>query len=194
MDIKFDPKKLAKLNNPERLKAQDPDKYWTRLNLPKNPVIVDVGCGTGFFSVEFLKRAEGENAKVYGLDIAPALLEWTKENRAEVAEGRLVLKEMPEAQIPLQENLADLVVMINLHHELHHPHQMLSECYRVLKPGGKLLIIDWKPVETPQGPPLKIRIQPGMVLEQMDETGFTQTRNEALFEQFFTVWGFKPEA
>lgn len=194
MDIKFDPKKLAKLNNPERLKSQDPDKYWTRLNLPKDPVIVDVGCGTGFFSVEFLKRAEGENARVYGLDIAPVMLDWTAENRPEVREGRLILKQMPEAELPLEDDLADLVVMINLHHELHHPHRLLAECRRVLKPGGQVLVIDWKPEDMPQGPPLKIRVQPGMVLEQLDETGFTRTRTEPYFEQFFAALGTKPEA
>ncbi|MDT8446790.1 MAG: class I SAM-dependent methyltransferase [bacterium] len=193
-DIKFDPKKLAKLNNPERLKAQDPDKYWDQLDLPENPVIVDLGCGTGFFSVEFLRRAKGPNAQVFGLDIAQIMLDWIAENRAEYQEGRLVTGLMQEANIPLEDDLADLLVMINLHHELHRPTPLLEECFRVLKEGAKILIIDWKPTEMPQGPPLKIRVAPEKVVEQLTHSGFEQARDLQLYENFYAVLALKPEA
>jgi len=49
--------------------------------------------------------------------------------------------------------------MINLYHELEDPLKMLEESRRLLKKGGKLMIIDWKKGETPEGPPLELRLQ-----------------------------------
>jgi len=184
-DIKFDLRKLEKLNHPDRLKIQDPSLFWPVLGLQDPKVIVDLGCGTGFFSVEFLKKAP--HAKVYGLDIAPVMLEWIRANRPEFKTGHLVPLAMTEDAVPLEDGVADLVAMINLHHELHNPLGILSECKRVLKPGGRLMVLDWKPTGDSMGPPLSIRVSPQTVLDQVEAAGLTQGTEHFLFEQFFLV-------
>lgn len=184
-EIKFAPSKLEKLNNPERLKMQDPDLFWPVLGLKDPKVIVDIGTGTGFFAVELLKKAP--TAKVYGLDIAPVMLEWIKANRPEFKTGHLVPLAMTEDAVPLQDGLADLVVMINLHHELHNPQGVLSECRRVLKSGGRLMVLDWKPTETPMGPPPSIRVQPRTVLDQVAAAGFLEGSEHFLYDYFFVI-------
>jgi tRNA A58 N-methylase Trm61 len=55
MNNRFDPKKLEKLNNPERLKIVPPQYIWKMLNLKNVRTIVDIGAGTGFFSIPFLE-------------------------------------------------------------------------------------------------------------------------------------------
>jgi len=62
--------------------------------------------------------------------------------------------------------------MINLHHELKAPEQILAEARRLLKPGAKIMIVDWKTEETPEGPPLKIRVAPGVIRGQLKKAGF----------------------
>jgi ubiquinone/menaquinone biosynthesis C-methylase UbiE len=62
--------------------------------------------------------------------------------------------------------------MINLHHELEQPQKILDEARRLLTKGGKLLIIDWKKEETPEGPPIEIRVTEETIESQMLSAGF----------------------
>jgi 2-polyprenyl-3-methyl-5-hydroxy-6-metoxy-1,4-benzoquinol methylase len=76
--IKFDPKKLAKLNNPERLKSINPDLIWQTLNMDNPQVLVDIGAGTGLFAKAFAKIAN--KAKIYACDTSEVMIEWMNEN------------------------------------------------------------------------------------------------------------------
>ncbi len=63
---KFDPKKLDKLNNPQRLLDIPIEFIWNKIHLPDPVVLVDIGAGTGFFSVPFLKDVK--NGKIFACD------------------------------------------------------------------------------------------------------------------------------
>ncbi len=79
---KFDPKKLNKLNDPERLLDITPDYIWDKLNIVNKDIIVDIGAGTGFFSVQFLRYAQ--NGKIFACDISDIMVQlivdWKKED------------------------------------------------------------------------------------------------------------------
>ena len=122
---KFDPKKLYKLNNPDRVKDIPPEFIWNELHLEKPEVLVDIGAGTGFFSVHFLNLSK--NGKNYSCDISDIMIEWMKENICPRYPGIIPLK-MQESVVPLEDEIADLVYMINLHHELEEPEKILREC------------------------------------------------------------------
>jgi len=62
---KFDPKKLLKLNNPERLLDIPTEYIWDKINVVKPDILVDIGAGTGFFSVHFLNYVK--NGKIFRL-------------------------------------------------------------------------------------------------------------------------------
>ena len=57
-DKKFDPKKLQKLNNPQRLMDIPPDFVWEKLHIEKPGVFVEIGAGTAFFSIAFLQKSK----------------------------------------------------------------------------------------------------------------------------------------
>ena len=139
---KFDVKKLEKLNNPERLNLIDVDGIIKELNLPAESAIVDIGIGTGIFSESFLSKLP--DSKGFGFDISEEMVKWIKENKLAALNGRLEVAVMSENEIPLDENIADLVFMITVHHELKNPIDLLKDAKRVLKSNGKLLICDWK--------------------------------------------------
>ena len=79
---------------------------------------------------------------------------------------------MKDYSIPLEDGIADLIVMINLHHEIEDPLAILTECYRLLRPGGKIAISDWKKEDTGHGPALEIRFETGEVESQLSQCGF----------------------
>lgn len=166
---KFDPRHLEKLNHPSRLADIPVMEIWPYLGLRSPSVIIDVGAGTGFFTIHFARLIE--EGMVYACDISDVMLEWIKAHVVPHQKNIVPVK-MEESSIPLEDSIADLVYMITLHHELEEPKAMLKECRRLLKAGGKILIIDWKRQAMDEGPPLAIRCRPEEVLEQLTEAGF----------------------
>ena len=166
---KFDPRKLEKLNNPERLKDIPPDYVWDKLNKEEVDVFIEIGAGSAFFSVAFLQYAKP--SKIYACDVSEVMINWIKENIVPKFPNIIPIK-TEEYSIPLADATADLVFMINLHHELDNPALTLEEAYRLLKPGGNIFIVDWKKKEMNEGPPIKIRCLPEHVMEQLVKSGF----------------------
>jgi len=79
-----------------------------------------------------------------------------------------------ETRVPLPDGLANAVYMINLHHELMDPAATYADSFRLLKPGGRLLVVDWAARETPKGPPLISRASADELVEVIRVAGFTE--------------------
>ncbi|MDH4121903.1 MAG: methyltransferase domain-containing protein [Deltaproteobacteria bacterium] len=166
-----------------------PDKIWARINARPVRVLVDVGAGIGFYAIPFSRRmAEqenrpGENAPpglVVALDIQGAMIPHLKQAvRAEKAPGVAVLQAAGE-RLPLIDGSADVLLMANLFHELADPQAALEEAQRVLAPGGRLAVIDWRTEPTPKGPPLDIRIAERQAAEMMVQAGFRHVQSHGV--------------
>ena len=167
---KFDPKKLDKLNDPKRLEYLNPDLIWEKAALKDPSILIDIGAGTGFFALRFSEKMK--RGKVYACDISDEMLSWMEDNLPPESKGRVIPVKMEESSVPLSDDMADLVYMINLHHELEQPQKVLREALRLLRRGGKLLIIDWKKEQTPEGPPVEIRVTKKTIESQMRRSGF----------------------
>lgn len=168
---KFDISKLERLNDTGRFDTMIPSVMWSALGSPRPRIIVDVGAGTGLFAEKFAELAP--EATVYAADMAPQMVEWMSENRAGVAVGRLVPLLSTETGVPRPDAQAQLVTMLNLHHELADPVALYTEALRLLEPGGQLLVVDWAARETPKGPPLAIRATFKTLHATMESAGFT---------------------
>jgi ubiquinone/menaquinone biosynthesis C-methylase UbiE len=168
---KFDPKNLAKLNDRRRLEYLDPDLIWEKAALNEPEVLVDIGAGTGFFALRFSRKLK--KGKVYACDMSGKMIEWMEQNLPEDSRGIVIPVRTEESSVPLADESADAVYMINLHHELEDPPALLKESFRLLKKGGKMLVIDWKKTESPEGPPLAIRVAEETVERQMAGCGFS---------------------
>ena len=166
---KFDPKKLQTLNNPRKLKDIPPDYVWDKLNIEKTDVLVEIGAGTAFFSIVFLRYAKP--SKIYACDLSEAMINWMKKNVVPKFPNITPVK-TEEYSIPIDNGIADLVFTINLHHELDNPTLTLGEAYRILKPGGNIFIVDWKKNNMSEGPPNQIRCLPEQVKKQLVNSGF----------------------
>lgn len=169
---KFDTKKLDKLNNPERLKTINPKIIWETLNIQNAEVLIDIGAGTGFFAKEFINNLN--SGKIYACDSSDIMVDWMREN---INNENIIPTKCFESSINLPDNIADLVYMINVHHELLEPEKLLNESYRLLKQDGKIAIIDWKAEEMQDGPLLKLRIPAEKIVEQLKNTGFKNIEN-----------------
>jgi SAM-dependent methyltransferase len=99
------------------------------------------------------------------------MIDWMSENIVQ-DNPCIIPTQMDGISIPLENASADLVFMINLHHELDEPLAVLKEARRLLKTGGKIFISDWKKEEMKMGPPKNIRCRTGEVSAQLTEAGF----------------------
>jgi len=170
---KFDIAKLERLNDPGRFDTLPPTVFWDALGAPTDArSIVEIGAGTGLFAARFASLAP--DAVVHVADIEPVMLEWMTENRPEVAEGRLVPILAEEDHVPLQSSSADVVYMINLHHELVSPSASYAEALRLLHPGARLMVVDWAPGESPHGPSQHVRVPAEDVADILRVVGFAQ--------------------
>lgn len=166
---KFDPKKLQKLNNPNRLLDIPPDYIKEKLNSAESDIIVEIGAGTAFFAIAFLPIFKPST--IYACDMSQVMIDWVTENVVPKHPAILPVK-TTESTVPLKDAMADIVYMINLHHELETPLLSIKEANRLLKPGGKIFIVDWKKKEMDDGPPERIRCLPETVKDQLLEGGF----------------------
>lgn len=167
---KFDLSKIARLDDESRFDFLDPDVMWDALGDPSPDVIVDIGAGTGLFARRFAAMAPA--ATVFAADTEPVMIAWMGEHADPVIGARLHPVLAEEASVPLPDEEADLVVMINLHHELATPKDSYAEALRLLRPGGQLLVADWARTDTEGGPPQEIRATFEQIAEMLRGAGF----------------------
>ena len=101
--------------------------------------VLDIGCGTGLFAGRLLKRFP--RSQVCGLDLSRSMLRQGRP-RCEAAGGRVCLVQGDSERLPFAADTFDAVTCTHSFH--HYPRQarVLAEVHRVLKPGGRALIID----------------------------------------------------
>jgi SAM-dependent methyltransferase len=118
------------------------------------------------------------------------MVDWIKENVTPNHPNIIAVKNN-ENSVPLDSGIADLVFMIALHHELDNPSLILDEAYRMLKPGGKIFIVDWKKEDMHQGPPVTIRCLPEQIKGQLIESKFNDVQVFSELPKHFLIVGEK---
>ena len=188
-----DPKAyIAMLDDPERDKYQKPHEVVTALNLKEGEVLADIGAGSGYFAFR-LARHVGDAGRVYAVDVSPDMILHLN-RRIRDLQVKNVVSILSASDDPL---LADasidrFFVCDTWHHIENHP-AYLALMKKMLKPGGQVVMIDFKKVETPVGPPMEMRISRDDLLKEMEANGFKLTAEHTFLPyQYFLV--FKPNA
>ncbi|MFZ8785062.1 class I SAM-dependent methyltransferase [Thermocrinis sp.] len=165
---KFDPKKLKKLDDPERLSLFDPEAVLKSFGLSPGMTALDVGTGAGFY-LPYLSKMVSDGGKVYAIDISPEAVEYAKSKVSQLGLKNVEVLLSQENQIPLPDNTVDFTYMAFVFHELEDPVKFLKELERVSKPISYLALIDWKKEERDKGPPpeeVYYEWEVGMILEE----------------------------
>ncbi len=131
------------------------EKIMDELDIKQGMLVADLGCGTaGHFVFPAAKRV-GDSGKVFAADILKSVLE-TVENRARV-DGFINIETVwTNLEIygatKIANDTLDIAMLINVLFQTKPLENVIREAIRLIKPGGKLLIIDWKISGTPFGP------------------------------------------
>lgn len=187
---KFNVAKLDRLNDPSRFESLPPEVMWGALGNPSPRTIVDLGAGTGLFACRFAELAP--ESTVYAVDIEPAAVRWMLEHRHPSLCSRLLPLLGKENAVPLATGEADLVVMINLHHELVDPRESYREALRITRIGGQLLVADWAPDGEETGPPQHVRATAEQIADVSRTVGFDEVTIHPALPRHSLITARKP--
>lgn len=98
--------------------------------------LIDLGCGTGA-NLPMLRKAVGADGEVFGLDFSPLALQFAGE---QVNLSHLYLSQGDAMQLPLRDECADCVTMLDVLEHVPDDKKALAEVHRILKPGGVLVM------------------------------------------------------
>jgi ubiquinone/menaquinone biosynthesis C-methylase UbiE len=106
---------------------------------PADRRVLDIGCGTGQFAAALLERFP--ETRVWGMDLSDGMLRQCSQ-RCQVADGRLRLVQGDSQRLPFEDDSFDVVTCTHSFHHYPRQAQVITEMHRVLRPGGRLVIID----------------------------------------------------
>ena len=150
------------LVRPERESEEHPDQALDAIGIERGSVVGDVGAGVGYMSWRMAARV-GPGGAVYAEDIQPEMLEKLKQNmrKRHISNVREVLGSTEDPKLPA--NTLDLVLLVDVYHEFSEPEKMLDHIHDALKPGGRLVLLEYR-AEDPKVP---IRPEHKMTVEQV---------------------------
>ncbi len=169
--MKFDASNAARLDSAERLEWNNPVAIVAQAELKPGERIAEIGCGSGWFTFE-IERAVRPRGMVFALDMQPAMLQILRARRDNWE--RILTLPCGENDFELDSGEVDVVFHANVLHECHEPERHLAEAARVLKSGGRIIVIEWHwaDEESQPGPPNVERLEPNTVRELLAGAGF----------------------
>jgi ubiquinone/menaquinone biosynthesis C-methylase UbiE len=180
----FDPKHIAVLESEDRRMWQSPDVILSAAEVKPNFVVADLGCGSGYFTVPLAAKAK----KVYGIDVQKEMIDFVREKIRRLKIKNVELLVSKPAEIPLENESIDLLLTVNTLHEFDDRERMIEEMKRVVKKGGKLLIVDFMKKETGFGPPVEIRMSKAKAVKFFEAKGFTLVEKRDLSYHYLLVF------
>jgi len=133
----------AWLERQEREREERTDLLMTALALKAGMVVADVGAGTGYLSRR-MAAAVGPGGKVLAVDVQPEMIEMLKQLARKAHLSQIVPVLGSETDVKLQPNSVDLAIMVDVYHELAYPFEVLASIIRALKPGGRVVFVEYR--------------------------------------------------
>ncbi len=150
------------------------------LDFSKSLNLLDVGCGTGY-ALGLAANAAKSGGLFYGVDLSEKMIEKAKQN-FNGSENFHFIKSNAES-IPLEDNFFDVIISTNSFHHYLHPDKAVKEFYRLLKPAGKLYILD------PTADSLALKVI-DKIIKVMD-SAHVKMYSSKEFQKFFETAGLK---
>ncbi len=170
---RFDTQRHQILTSAERWAQWDPPRFLAGLGLKQGQSVLDLGSGPGFWTLP-LAELVGSEGKVWALDASQELLDILA-SRNPPAQVHLQRTELPKIALPDQS--VDVAWVAFVFHEVEPPEELAQELRRVLKPAGRVLVLDWRPDgESEKGPPREHRLTPEQVMAWLRGVGFTSAQ------------------
>jgi ubiquinone/menaquinone biosynthesis C-methylase UbiE len=150
------------LDRPTRDAVQKPERVLDVLGVHEGQTVADVGCGSGYFTVHLAKRV-GPRGRVYATDLQQQMLDLLGEKLETQKLANVVPVRATEADAKLPQGALDLVLLVDVYHELPRPVDTLAQIRAALAPGGRLALVEYRA----EDPKVEIRPEHKTTLDQL---------------------------
>ncbi len=130
------------LEREEREMEENTSQLLKNLAVKPGMVVADIGAGSGYHSA-LLSKMVG-NGKVYAVDIEPEMIAYLNERIKQEKLSRIVPVLSTEKNVALPENSVDIILLVDVYHEFSFPYEMALSMRSALKPGGKLVLVEFR--------------------------------------------------
>jgi ubiquinone/menaquinone biosynthesis C-methylase UbiE len=176
------------LDRAERDSEEEPDHAIDVLKITKGSTVADIGAGSGYMTVK-LARKVGPEGRVFANDIQPGMIELLNKRlaKSKVTNVSPVLGTQDDPRLPVE--AIDLVLMVDVYHELSQPQLMLRHIKASLRPGGRLVLLEYRKEDpnVPIKPDHKMSVAEAKL--EVEAEGFKLTKtNEDLPRQHILIF------
>jgi arsenite methyltransferase len=169
------------LDDPERDAWQKPHEVILALKLTGQETVADIGSGTGYFANRLARHAR----RVFAVDIDARLLEIS----LKTAPGNVtpVLASPDDPRLP--EGASDLIFFCDVVHHIENRGAYLEKVKHALKPGGRVVVVDFHKREMKIGPPPEMKIDRAEMVKEFEKAGFRLIEGQDFLPyQYFVVF------
>lgn len=162
----------AWLERPERAQEEDTASVLRALELKKEWIVADIGCGTGYYSYRMAPSVQ----EVLGVEIQQEMLDllMAAGKKNGIANVKPVLGTITDPKLPADG--VDLILLVDVYHEFDHPVEMLTAMRQALSPTGRVALVEFK-AEDPRIPIKPIhKLSEAQARKEFEALGFTWER------------------
>jgi len=159
---------VKRFESPERDEYQQPDKVLAYLGDIKDKTIMDIGAGTGYFSVKLADHG----AHVIAADVDDDFQDYLKKRIEDNHLTGIETRKIPYDSPGLSHQEVDMVFMVNTYHHIENRVEYFKKVRQGIKNDGSLVIIDFYNIELPVGPPVGHKVGLDVVVNELKEAGF----------------------
>ena len=131
------------LERPEREKEENPAKLYELLALKAGDVVADIGAGSGYHTFRMAKLV-GPKGKVLAVDIQKEMLDIIRDRAKKEGVTNVEPVRGEEADPKLKDESVDLILLVDVYHEFSFPYEMTEKMVKALKPGGRLVFVEFR--------------------------------------------------
>ena len=183
---------IAMLEDPARDAWQKPHEVVMALGLQEGEAIADIGAGAGYFAFRFAHHV-GATGRVYAVDVSPDMvLHMNRQIRDLGLDNVRTILAPPDDPL-LADRSVDRFFFCEAWHHIADHEKYLSEMKRMLRPGGQVIVIDFRKADQAVGPPMEMRVARADVVREFEAHGYRLAKEQTLLPyQYFLV--FEPTA
>lgn len=160
---------IERFESPERDAYQQPEKVLTYLGDLNGKRVMDIGAGSGYFSVKLAARG----AHVIAADVNDEFLAHISERIIKESLKHIEPRKIPYDAPGLKEGEVDLVLIVNTYHHIEDRASYFAKVKAGTKVDGELVVIDFFKTEVPVGPPVAHKVSIDEVIAELKQAGYT---------------------
>jgi cyclopropane fatty-acyl-phospholipid synthase-like methyltransferase len=160
---------IKRFESKERDAYQKPEEVLNYLGDLSDKTIIDIGAGSGYFSVKLAQKAK----KVISADVDQEFLSYIENRIDKNAIKNIELRKIPYDHAALKAKEVDMIFIVNTYHHIENRKNYFEVARKGLKDNGELVIIDFFKTESPVGPPLEMKIAYNDVIAELRKVGYT---------------------